>query len=118
MKINLLFLLPAIVLTTAGSLFSQKLSALDFQKTAPLYEHLCEVNAEWKKITPDADLLVPVHFPSDRDRIQKHLELVENGLRAREISSLSASQKANRLRHLFLFRNNNIHAVSVLVDEH
>ncbi len=93
MKINLFLLL---CLTA----FSQKLFALDFQKTAPLYEHLCEVNAEWKKISPDADLLIPISFPSDRERIQKHLELVEKELRAREISSLSVSQKTNRLRHL------------------
>lgn len=93
MKINLflLFCLAA---------FSPKIFALDFQKTAPFYEHLCEVNAEWKKISPDASLLVPVSFPSDLERIQKHLELVENELRAREVSSLSTSQQAKRLRHL------------------
>jgi len=93
MKINLLLLLCL-------AAFSPKLFALDFQKTAPLYEHLCEVNAEWKKIAPDASLLVVVKFSSDRERIQKHLELVENELRAREMTSLSTSQKANRLRHL------------------
>jgi len=80
--------------------FSLNIFALDFQKTAPLYEHLCEVNNDWKKITPDAGLLVSVSFPSDRERIQKHLELVENELRSRETSLLSASQKANRTRHL------------------
>jgi hypothetical protein len=93
MKINLLLLFCL-------AAFSSPALALDFQKNAPLYEHLCEVNAEWKKIAPDADLLVPVKFSSDRERIQKHLELVENELRTREMSSLSASQKANRLRHL------------------
>ncbi|GAB4494270.1 MAG: hypothetical protein OHK0019_20170 [Saprospiraceae bacterium] len=93
MKINLLLLFCL-------AAFSSPTLALDFQKTAPLYEHLCEVNAEWKKIAPDASLLVPVNFPSDRERIQKHLELVEKELRAREMSSLSTSQQANRLRHL------------------
>lgn len=80
------------------------LYALDHKQTAPLYDHLCEVNAEWKKQPVVAGLLDEVNFFSDRERIQKHLELVENELRTRNLPSHSPAQKALRLHHLDVLR--------------
>lgn len=74
--------------------------ALGFQQEARLYDHLCEVNAEWRKITPAGGLLEYVHFASDRSRIQKHLELVEQALRAKDVSALPEPQQSKRLHHL------------------
>lgn len=85
--------------------FSAPVCALHFESAAPLYDHLCEVNAEWRKQVPGASLLAPVHFPSDRERIQKHLELIENELRTRDVSLLTYTQEANRLRHLDVLRD-------------
>ncbi|MBP6828939.1 MAG: T9SS type A sorting domain-containing protein [Saprospiraceae bacterium] len=79
--------------------------ALDFHKNARLYDHLCEVNAEWRKTEPAGVLLESTFFSSDRQRIQKHLELVEQTLRTRDVSTLSPSQLANRLHHLDVLRD-------------
>lgn len=85
-------------------LFSGSLQALDFAQTAPLYAHLCEVNAQWRKHTPDPGLLVPAGFLSDRQRIRKHLELVEQQLRANCPAALSPAQWAKRMHHLDVLR--------------
>ena len=79
--------------------------ALDFHKNARLHDHLCEVNAEWQKAEPAGVLLESTFFSSDRQRIQKHLELVEQTLRARDVSTLSPSQLANRLHQLDVLRD-------------
>lgn len=78
---------------------------LDCRPDARLYDQLCEVNAEWRRIEPRGVLLDDAAFSSDRQRIQKHLELVEQALRNRDISRLSASQRANRLHHLDVLRD-------------
>lgn len=80
--------------------FSAPALALDFQANTRLYDHLCEVNAEWRNIEPEGILLEYTLFSSERQRIQKHLELVERFLRARDVSALTPSQRSNRLRHL------------------
>lgn len=80
--------------------FSAPAFSLDFRTNARLYDHLCEVNAGWRNIEPEGILLEYVLFSSERQRIQKHLELVERFLRARDVSALPPSQQANRLRHL------------------
>lgn len=81
-------------------LLGVRLLALDPTTSAPLYQHLVEVNREWLHHAQDETLLENASFPTDRERIQKHLELVENEFRARDVSSLSPAQKANRLHHL------------------
>ena len=47
-----------------------------YQK-APLYTHLYEINKYWLKLAPSKEYLIKIQFTSDRERIQKHLELVE-----------------------------------------
>ena len=81
-------------------LLCARLLALNPDSPAPLYLHLVEVNREWLHHTPDEALLENAAFATDRARIQKHLELVENELRASDISSLSSTQKVNRRHHL------------------
>lgn len=64
---------------------------------APLYQHMMEVNAQWRIMDPD--LLQdkhPVHFNNEAERIAKHLHLVSAYLRAHRPTPISASAMANR----------------------
>lgn len=67
----------------------------------PLYEHLCEVNAEWllRDITAP-ELWQPVAFTGDAERIQAHLAMVEKRLRASPPTGLTPAQRARRERQL------------------
>lgn len=64
----------------------------------PLLEHLSTVNSFWQtqEFEHDAKYNETVRFSNDSKRIQKHLSLVEEILRKRDMSDLSASQKAKR----------------------
>lgn len=73
---------------------------LKAENTHPIMQQLCAVNSEWKKQTD----VSPALFGTIRNKqycfndwIATHLMLVEKTLRARNISTLSASQKQNRL---------------------
>lgn len=72
--------------------------SLHHQTTAPLWEHLVEVNVQWENQGfAAADYQIPIEFKSDIDRIQMHLLLVTHTLRSRQMEGLSAEQTANRL---------------------
>lgn len=68
---------------------------------APLIDHLLAINAEWG-CQPEGTALLnfPASFATDNDRIQRHLQLVEQLLRDRSTAHLNARQRANRFRHL------------------
>ncbi len=72
--------------------------SLHHQTTAPLWDHLTEVNVQWENQGFDAkDFQVPIEFKSDIDRIQMHLLLVTQTLRSRQMEGLSSVQTANRM---------------------
>lgn len=71
-----------------------------------LIDHLMEVNAEWAtKNYTDALLFEPYHFDNDRDRIQKHLELVTYFLNKENGVLLTESQFDNRKKQLLELTN-------------
>ncbi len=92
-------LLPLCILLFIG--LSLQAAPLEPWRNAPLIDHLLEVNAEWACQVENFELFaVPAQFTTDRDRIQQHLQLVEQTLRARSTAHLSAAQKERRLHHL------------------
>ncbi|MBW7914270.1 MAG: hypothetical protein H3C54_11390, partial [Taibaiella sp.] len=72
-----------------------------FGKSKPAYEKLCEVNKCWTE-QPDVNQLAYPEYDnrSEHEWIRTHLSLVEQTLRARSTSHLSAQQQANRLNAL------------------
>lgn len=74
--------------------------ALGPDKSASLYEHLIDVNAQWKYIEPTAEQLQPASFENDTRRIQAHLFQVEQYLRAQNTDGLSTELLAKRMRLL------------------
>jgi hypothetical protein len=64
-----------------------------------LYDHLFEVNENWKfhKVEISSELF---SFKRDIERIQTHLLLVEKSLRNVEVSDLTKQQLSNRLKTL------------------
>lgn len=92
MNTRCLFLLGWLALSTA--VFSQTLAP---QTPAPLYEHLLEINAEWRHyIAPESWKSETISFETDRDRIHLHLELVHEILTDQSTDHLSEGQVANR----------------------
>ena len=89
-----------LLLFTCAIILSTQAAALDHRTEAWLYDHMVEVNRQWARITPDAALMEYAVFDSDRARIQKHLELVEQHLRNRDAGSLSPAQLSRRTHHL------------------
>lgn len=77
---------------------------LNPEAPAPLYRHLVEINREWLRQAAASDFPVPAAFINDRARIGTHLQLVEQTLRQREVSSLDALQQGKRLHHLDVLR--------------
>lgn len=69
------------------------------EKQATVFNHLTEVNKEWKSL-PDFVPDETIQFESDLDRIQFHLFAVENLLRNKSISGLNSAQIKNRLQTL------------------
>ncbi len=75
------------------------------QTVRPLYEHLCEVNGEWRLHWPTAPAFwLPAAFANDTERIQAHLAAVERYLRDRLPADLDPDQRRNRWRQLDLLR--------------
>lgn len=71
------------------------------QAHTTLYAHMQEVNKEWShQMTPKGHLVEIAFFDNDVDRIQKHLQLVEQELRSRPTAHLSADQASKRLQML------------------
>jgi hypothetical protein len=68
--------------------------------TPTVHQRLCEVNAEWNKVTPADDLLAPASYDSERALLKDHLRRVEARLRAADTSSLTSELKAARARTL------------------
>ncbi len=66
------------------------------QVTAPLYEHLYEINEQWLTETSPVNYLTSVNFSDDNERIRTHLQLVEGILRARPINHLTVEQQQRR----------------------
>lgn len=74
-------------------------NGLNPEKQATVFEHLMEVNKEWKSLSnfvPDEAM----QFDSDLDRIQFHLFAVEKLLRSKSTSGLNATQTQNRFQTL------------------
>lgn len=74
---------------------------IGFGKSKQAYEKLCEVNKCWTE-QPDVNQLAYPEYDNrgEREWIRTHLALVEQTLRARSTSHLSAQQQANRLNAL------------------
>ena len=92
-----------LVFSLLGLLLFGSLQAaiLPHQSTTSLYDHLLEVNKEWaQQKVAWPSLCEPVYFENDRQRIQKHLQLVEQDLRSRSTDHWSAEQVKRRLHHL------------------
>lgn len=98
------------------------------QVTAPLYEHLYEINEQWLKETSPVGYLALVKFPDDKERIRTHLQLVEEILRTRPVAHLTAKQQQRRntvLNHLRTYWHSGIFPINnyqpnrlpVFVDE-
>lgn len=98
------------------------------QVTAPLYEHLYEINEQWLTETSPVDYLAPVNFSNDGERIRTHLQLVEEILRARPVAHLTNDQQLRRstvLDHLQAYWHSGIFPINnyqpnrlpVFVDE-
>lgn len=90
------FVLPLLTLL----LFPLLAVALGPDKSASLYEHLKDVNAQWNHIEPTAEQLQPASFENDTRRIQAHLLQVEQYLRAQNTDGLNAELLAKRMHLL------------------
>jgi hypothetical protein len=70
-------------------------AALDYSTASHSFDHLTEINKEWKKYSESCPNSV-VSFNSDTDRIKFHLTLVTEYLRQHCSSNLNAAQTQNR----------------------
>ncbi|MEL7250409.1 MAG: hypothetical protein AAFO03_18430 [Bacteroidota bacterium] len=70
------------------------------QTSATLYDHLYQVNEAWLMEVSPNEYLGQTQFPSDIERIQRHLELVEGILRERPLDHLSYEQQLRRIKAL------------------
>ncbi|HRD53452.1 MAG TPA: hypothetical protein PKY96_12470 [Flavobacteriales bacterium] len=69
--------------------------------SAPLNDHLREVNAQWVKQDPTPyGGAAPAAFAQESDRIRTHLLMVRERLLARNTNGLAADQRSNRLHLL------------------
>lgn len=100
MKTPLLYLILML-----SSLAISAASLAPWQK-ASLHEHLTEVNVEWDTQMNTDPLLasIPFQFATDQQRIQLHLQLVEQRLSTRPTNHLNDQQRTNRLHHLAILR--------------
>ncbi len=73
--------------------------SLSEKTNTSLYEHMVEVNENWK-YQKKSRYIEFTSFSTDIDRIQKHLLLVEQSLRERRTSHLSSIQTVNRMKML------------------
>lgn len=94
-----------LILFTLSCLTIHGAWALNANTKAPLYQHLLEVNAQWKQIEPTAEQLKPVSFADDTRRIQAHLLNVEAYLRAQNTDQYSKQQVAKRMQLLDMLHN-------------
>lgn len=85
-----LTLLPTLLLAMAAT--AQLAPGTD----APLFDHLREVNAEWRTRTDAVSDATPVRFNNDTERIARHLHLVRVYLATHTPEGLSADQVAQR----------------------
>ncbi|MEX0966313.1 MAG: T9SS type A sorting domain-containing protein [Bacteroidia bacterium] len=94
------------IFITVFLLVAGSINALEPQKKASLYAHLCEVNKEWLKVSPHS-LSEEVSFENDIARIQTHLRLVEQHLRAHTpaIAPAFAAHRAESLDDLHRYQN-------------
>lgn len=82
-------------------LFAIPLFALQPSQSAPLWDHLTDVNAQWERQVQDRGAYQGLaRFDDDTERIRTHLSLVEGILRARPAERLTETQYNNRLRLL------------------
>ncbi len=84
------------ILTTANPIAPQQSSSL--------FEHLNEVNKEWSKFYALENLNANYFFNDENQRIQTHLNLVENHLRNNVPKGLSQSQLKNRTQALDILK--------------
>lgn len=74
---------------------------LAYDQAAPLIEHMADVNKEWLHYQgPVSDMLEPISFSNENERIARHLELVEAHLRANVQKGLSDGQARERAESL------------------
>lgn len=72
---------------------------------APLFEHLSEVNPEWKTHTTAWHDAAPTRFNNDTERIAHHLHLVRGHLATHTPEGLSAGQAGHRTQLLDVLEN-------------
>ncbi len=75
--------------------------ALNPADAVPLFQHLQEINKEWqhyeKQLKASTDLL---SFNRDKERIQLHLQLVQQILSSKNTTHLNPDQRTKRTQHL------------------
>ncbi len=102
---NKLKTLYLIFLCISGFCLSSFSKSIDPTATKMIFDHMVEVNKEWlKQSNLPKELFQSIAFNNDIERIQLHLQLVEQILRNNTSKSLSKTQKANRLKHLKVLR--------------
>ena len=74
-------------------------------------QHLTEVNNHWKGYALPDIFQQHVEFENDNQRIQTHLRLVEETLRARELPGFSKKQLEKRTHNLDVLRNYGLAAI-------
>lgn len=91
--------LQAAVTTTSHTADKNDVVSINTQSTdeARLYKQLCELNAGWTQRTPNFGIL-----PNDERStlIQTHLRLVIGQLERADVTSLTQSQRTQRLAHI------------------
>lgn len=66
-----------------------------------VYEVLCNLNAQWKKVTPDADFYhEKPQYTTGEEAIRLHFTLIEHTLRSKNTDQLTPEQKRKRNLHL------------------
>ena len=94
-----------IVLIFASSIFAQNIETVQPEEKQTLFQHLNEVNQEWSQQNVSMDILEKeISFPSDQFRIQMHLFLVEQILRERIVTKMTATQIYNRNHFLDILK--------------
>ena len=90
------------------------------QAKAPLLEHMTEVNAQWEtqsKYLPKELLATPVQFRSDKERISRHLQLVEFALRNKKTDLTNNSQRTALLELLNQYWNRGLYPINLYHKE-
>lgn len=90
-----------VITTLLAYLWTSPAFALYHGQSAPLWDHLVEVNVQWEKQVSDPHPYQElIQFATDRDRIQAHLHLVTDLLKNRPTEHLNAEQIQRRQHHL------------------